>query len=178
MRKIIIYILSFSYIFSSEIISNTYATISDKFPENLSIEHSIYHLHKEDIRNIQNKVRQKFFRKELNVWRVTSKDTTSYYAILDNVKGKSLPITFLAIYDNEGNVFDTEIIKYRESYGGEVKNKSWLNQFLNYNDSSNYNVGNAIAGISGATISVKSVTKGINKLSILIHQLIKDLNEK
>ena len=174
----LIYILLFATLFSSGIIDNTGLIIADMFPQNLSINHSIYHLDKTDIKTIQNKVRQKFFRDELNIWEIVSKDTTHYYAILDNVKGKSLPITFLAIYNDNGEIFDTQIIKYREAYGGEIKSKSWLRQFLNYNDSSNYNVGNAIDGISGATISVKSVTKGIHKLSILIHKLIKDLNEK
>ena len=178
MRNKLIYILLFATLFSSGIIDNTGLIIADIFPQNLSINHSIYHLDKTDIKTIQNKVRQKFFRNELNIWEIVSKDTTYYYAILDNVKGKSLPITFLAIYNDNGEIFGTQIIKYREAYGGEIKSKSWLRQFLNYNDSSNYNVGNAIDGISGATISVKSVTKGIHKLSILIHKLIKDLNEK
>ena len=56
--------------------------------------------------------------------------------------------------------------------------KVGLNQFINYTDSSNYNVGGAISGISGATISVNSVTKGIYKLSILIDYIITDFDEK
>ena len=178
MKKKIFFILFISIAISSEIMDKTFKIITDKFPENISVKHDIYHLNKKVAINIQNKVRQEFFRSELNIWKIVSQDSTKYYAILDNVKGKSLPITFLAIYDNKGNVFDTEIIKYRESYGGEIKNKSWLKQFFRYNDSSNYNVGSTISGISGATISVKSVTKGLQKLSILIHQLIKDLDER
>ncbi len=121
---------------------------------------------------------QKFFRKEVNCWHIINDDSTQYYAILDNVKGKSLPITFLTIFDENKQVYDSEIIKYREGYGGEVANKSWLNQFINYTDSSNYNVGGAISGISGATISVNSVSKGIYKLSILIDYIITDFDEK
>ena len=47
-----------------------------------------------------------------------------------------------------------------------------------YNDSSSYKVGKDISGISGATLSVNSLTKGIHKLSILIHEIIKDDSEK
>jgi len=82
------------------------------------------------------------------------------------------------IFDENLQVYDSEIVKYRESYGGEVKSKSWLNQFIQYNSDSNYKVGDAIDGITGATISVKSVTKGIKKLAILISQIINDLHEK
>jgi len=152
--------------------------IKQSFPNNISIKHNLYQIDKKTLKEIQNIVRQKFFRKEVNCWHIINDDSTHYYAILDNVKGKSLPITFLTIFDENNKVFDSSIIKYREAYGGEIASKSWLNQFLSYTDSSNYNVGDAISGISGATISVNSVTKGINKLSILIDYIIKDFNDE
>ena len=161
----------------SPIMDKTLDEIQKKFPNNIKIEKKIYKIEKDILKSIQNKVRQKFFRKEVNCWKITDSDSLSYYAILDNVKGKSLPITFLTIFDDNMKVYDSEIIKYREGYGGEVANKSWLNQFINYTDSSNYDVGGAISGISGATISVNSVTKGINKLTILVDYIIDDFNE-
>ena len=177
MKKHLLYIiLILSPIISSEIMDKTNNLIKETFPGSI-IEHSIFKLDKNIKKDIQNKVRQRFFRDELNIWEITTKDTLKYYAILDNVKGKSLPITFLSIFNQKGTVFDTFIIKYRESYGGEVGNKNWLNQFIDYSDKSDYKVGSSISGISGATISVKSVTKGINKLSILIYTIIQNLNE-
>ncbi|MAX29535.1 MAG: hypothetical protein CMG14_01130 [Candidatus Marinimicrobia bacterium] len=163
---------------SSPIMDKTLSTIKQSFPNNISIKHNLYQIDKKTLKEIQNTVRQKFFRKEVNCWHIINDDSTHYYAILDNVKGKSLPITFLTIFDENNKVFDSSIIKYREAYGGEIASKSWLNQFLSYTDSSNYNVGDAISGISGATISVNSVTKGINKLSILIDYIIKDFNDE
>ena len=65
------------------------------------------------------------------------------------------------------------MIKYREAYGGEVGSKAWLNQFIAYTDSSKYKIGDDISGITGATISVHSVTKGIRKLTYLIKEIIK-----
>tara|TARA_S200000501_G_scaffold131500_1_gene124332 strand:- start:1737 stop:2219 length:483 start_codon:yes stop_codon:yes gene_type:complete len=152
--------------------------IKQFFPESIEISHNLYKLDKEVLKSIQNTVRQKFFRKEVNCWHIINKDSSNYYAILDNVKGKSLPITFLTVFDEDRRVYDSSIIKYREAYGGEVGNKSWLNQFISYNDSSNYKVGSSINGISGATISVNSLTKGINKLSILVDYIIKDFDDK
>lgn len=163
---------------SSPITDKALSTIKQTFPNKISIKHNLYQIDKKTLKEIQNTVRQKFFRKEVNCWHIMNDDSTHYYAILDNVKGKSLPITFLTIFDENKKVFDSSIIKYREAYGGEIASKSWLNQFLSYTDSSNYNVGDAISGISGATISVNSVTKGINKLSILIDNIIKDFNDE
>lgn len=166
-----------SFIVCSPIMDKTLSEIEKKFPNNISIQKKMYKIDKDVAKSIQNKVRQKFFRKELNCWHIISDDSSNYFAILDNVKGKSLPITFLTIFDENKQVYDSEIIKYREGYGGEVANKSWLNQFINYTDSSDYKVGGAISGISGATISVNSVTKGINKLTILVDYIIDDFNE-
>ena len=59
------------------------------------------------------------------------------------------------------------MIKYREAYGGEVGNKGWLRQFINLNNNSGYNIGKDIDGISGATISVKSMSSGIQKITTL-----------
>ena len=56
--------------------------------------------------------------------------------------------------------------------------KSWLKQFINYSDTSNYKIGNGISGISGATISVHSVSKGIHKLSLIIGDIIKGFDEE
>ena len=66
------------------------------------------------------------------------------------------------------------VIKYREAYGGEVGNSKWLYQFKSLSDTSNYKVGDKISAISGATISVNSMSKGFHKLSMLVHEIIKD----
>lgn len=178
MKYTYILIITTCVLFSSPIMDKTEKQIKQFFPESIEISHNLYKLDKEVLKSIQNTVRQKFFRKEVNCWHIINKDSSNYYAILDNVKGKSLPITFLTVFDENSRVYDSSIIKYREAYGGEVGNKSWLNQFISYNDSSNYKVGSSISGISGATISVNSLTKGINKLSILVDYIIKDFDDK
>jgi len=122
---------------------------------------------------VQNKVKQRFYRDELYYWAISNNDTTIAYALMDNVIGKSMPITFLVIVNNKGNIEATEVIKYREAYGGEVGNKNWLAQFTNSTNTSQFMVGKNIDGISGATISVYSLSKGIQKIAILF-PLIKD----
>tara|TARA_Y100000996_G_scaffold400741_1_gene371044 strand:+ start:2725 stop:3264 length:540 start_codon:yes stop_codon:yes gene_type:complete len=178
--KFILYILtiiSTNLLLSSEIMNKTEATIKDFLPNYININHGMYKISKES-KKVQNIVRQKFFRNELNVWKIQINDSTYNYAILDNVKGKSMPITFLTIFNEDEKVVNAAIIKYREAYGGEVGSKSWLNQFINYSDTSNYKVGDGISGISGATISVHSVSKGIRKLSLIINDIIQDFHEK
>ena len=122
---------------------------------------------------VQNRVKQRFYRDELYYWTISNNDTTIAYALMDNVLGKAMPITFLVILNNEGNILVTEVIKYREAYGSEVGNKNWLAQFTHFSDTTDFKVGKNIDGISGATISVNSLSKGIQKMAVLF-PFIKD----
>ena len=51
---------------------------------------------------------------------------------------------------------------YREDYGGEIGSKRWLSQFISKNRDSILGYEEEITKISGATISVKSMTASIN----------------
>jgi Na+-translocating ferredoxin:NAD+ oxidoreductase RnfG subunit len=143
------------------------------FPENKEIRMHILKLDKQMKKEVENQVKQKFYRNKLYYWTISQDDTSIAYAILDNVIGKSMPITFMVILNIDGDIIDANVIKYREAYGSEVGNKVWLQQFFNLNNNSNYKIGKDIDGISGATISVKSMSKGIQKISIL-YPLIKN----
>ena len=91
---------------------------------------------------------------------------------MENTIGKTMPITFLVIFNENQEVIHSSIIKYREAYGGEIGGKKWLNQFIGMKNDSLYKHEKEITGITGATISVKSFTKGISKLSLLLPYII------
>lgn len=111
--------------------------------------------------------RQKFFGDFVYIWKIYTDGKLSHTAILDNVTGKTMPITFMAIFDTGGKIINCTIVEYREQYGGGVASDRWLNQFKGKNWESDYEIGRGIDSISGATISARSVTAGIHKLSIL-----------
>ena len=143
------------------------------YPKNTDITMHILKLDKQIKNEAEYQVKQKFYRDKLYYWAISQGDTTIAYAFLDNVIGKSMPITFMVVLNDNGNIINTNVIKYREAYGGEVSNKAWLTQFTNRNQNSSYIVGNDIDGITGATISVNSLSKGIKKI-VFLFPLIKD----
>jgi Na+-translocating ferredoxin:NAD+ oxidoreductase RnfG subunit len=116
---------------------------------------------------VQNQAKQAFYKNKLYYWKISNNDTTIAHAFLDNVKGKSMPITFIVIMNVDGSIKNSSIIKYREAYGSEISNKCWLQQFIGKNNDSKYEIGKEIDGITGATISAHSVSKGIRKIAIL-----------
>ena len=80
--------------------------------------------------------------------------------LIDNIIGKSFPITFMTVINTDGTVRDVEIMVYREPQGWEVKYKSFRRQF--YGTDSSYDP-RKILSISGATLSVRSVKRGVYK---------------
>jgi len=151
--------------------------IQEQFPVDKRIEMHTLKLDEKIKSTIQTLTKQKFYRDKLYYWIISDNDSTIAYAFIDNVIGKSMPITFMVIMGINGNIINTTIIKYREAYGGEIRHLGWLAQFNNRNNQSGYIVGKDIDGISGATISVNSISKGINKITILYPLIKNQLNE-
>ena len=113
---------------------------------------------------------QQFSAKHIYMWRITRADTLAGFALLDNVSGKMMPITFLVIFDHRNTIISSTVIKYRESHGHEVTNSAWLAQFKGKKAHSPIQIGNDIDAISGATISANSLTKGIRKLTLWLDE--------
>ena len=173
--KLIIKILSISIFLTFVGISSLYGGIREdvvqilieQFGDSTIIKHEKIKIPLSIKKEIQSIAKQKFFRDELNVWTINTADSISHYAIIDNSLGKSMPITFLVVFTTNGKIKYTQIVKYREPYGGEISSLSWTSQFMGMSNESEFKMGKAIDGISGATISTHSVTKGIHKLSLL-----------
>ena len=58
----------------------------------------------------------------------------------------------------------TKVLVYREDYGGEIGSKRWLKQFIGKTQHDELRYGDNIVAISGATISVRSMTHAMNNI--------------
>ena len=97
------------------------------------------------------------------VLRVHRADSLLGFAVVRNSKGKDQPITYLVAVDSASRLKDVDILAYREPYGGEVAYDSWRKQFRGKTAQDPLQVGKDIRSISGATISVNSVTLGVRR---------------
>ena len=82
------------------------------------------------------------------------------YMVIDHIIGKSFPITFLTVLNVDGTVRDVEIMVYREPRGWEVRYPSFMSQFFGRNAQTDFR---EINSITGATLSVRAITKGVKK---------------
>jgi len=84
--------------------------------------------------------------------------------VFDHVIGKHLYIDYTVALDPGGRVLRVDILQYRESYGGEVRQASWLAQFVGKTSASPLTVDQDIRNISGATLSSHHVTEGVKRV--------------
>ena len=100
-----------------------------------------------------------------NFFKIHSQELFLGYGYIGNAKAKSTTFDFLVIFDKDLIIEKMKVLIYREEYGGEISSKRWLRQFNGISSSSPELIYNKdIIPISGATISVRSMTIAINDL--------------
>jgi hypothetical protein len=97
-------------------------------------------------------------------WKAQTGDRLLGLFVVDHIIGKHLYIDYAVALDPTGRVMRVDILQYRESYGGEVREPGWLAQFVGKTSSSPLKVGSDIRNISGATLSSLHVTEGVKRI--------------
>ena len=80
------------------------------------------------------------------------------YLAFDQAPSKFHKFEYYIIFNNKADLLKIEVLNYNENYGAEICNKRWLKQFQKINTSSFLTYNNSIDAISGATISVQSIS--------------------
>ena len=112
-----------------------------------------------------------------NFFEIINRDVLLGYAYVSKAPSKTDSFDYLILFDTDLVIMSSKVLAYREDYGGEIGSKRWLKQFNGKTTSDKLVYGDNIAAISGATISVKSMTNAINNVlkSIMILQQNKEL---
>ena len=98
-------------------------------------------------------------------------DGTRSAWILDEI-GKELPIT-IGVTVAAGAIDNVQVLEFRESRGWEVRYPFFTDQFASAQLGPDERLDRKIDGISGATLSVRAVTK-IARIALLLHDQIED----
>ena len=99
-----------------------------------------------------------------NLFEVYSQDVFLGYAYISKAASKTDEFDYLVLLDKDLIVLKAKILIYREDYGGEIGSKRWLKQFIGKTQNDELRYGDNIIAISGATISVRSMTNAMNDL--------------
>ncbi len=100
------------------------------------------------------------------VWEVRTGAQRAGWFIVDRVIGKHEYITYAVAISSDGAVRGVEILDYRETYGGEVRNPKWRQQFVGKRPGAELKLDRDIKNISGATLSSRHVADGVRRLLV------------
>lgn len=101
------------------------------------------------------------------VWKTAKGD----WFIVDEVVGKHEMVKYAIGINADGTIKGIEIMEYVESYGYEVGEASWRNQFVGKTSEATLKLNKDIKNISGATLSCKHLTDGVKRLMVM-HDLV------
>lgn len=86
------------------------------------------------------------------------------YVFVDQAPSKTAKFDYLVLFNKNLEVINSKVLVYREEYGGEIGSKRWLKQFVGMTGGNRVDHESNIDGISGATISVRSMTNAMDDL--------------
>jgi Na+-transporting NADH:ubiquinone oxidoreductase subunit NqrC len=143
------------------------------FPEASRFVAQPLRLTAEQIRGVEQYARVRLRTAEPPVWRVEAADRHLGWFVLDEVYGKHEFITYAVALDASGAVKGVEILDYRETHGGEVRQPAWRAQFTGKRYGAGLRLGEEIKNISGATLSCKHISEGVRRVLALHHAALK-----
>jgi hypothetical protein len=103
----------------------------------------------------------------IRIFKATRNGTALGHVFVDEVIGRENLITYAIGIDADGALRNLEIMSYRESHGGEVRNPGWRAQFDHRDSLDQLRFRTDIKNISGATLSSEHVTQGVRWLLAL-----------
>jgi hypothetical protein len=122
----------------------------------------------DEVKAIEKKSDERVLSPKLRVYRGTKGETL----FIDRVIGKHEFITYAAAINPDGKVKGIEIMDYKETFGKQVRNKDWRDQFAGKDESSTLRVTKDIKNISGATLSSVHITNGVRRI-LQTYEIIK-----
>lgn len=97
-------------------------------------------------------------------------DVADRYAIITEEMGCFHPITWILSTNTEGKIRDIAVMIYRESRGQEVSRRRFLQQFEGKSLKDPLSTNKDIIRITGATVSVQAVCRGVKKMLAFINE--------
>ncbi len=106
-----------------------------------------------------------------NVWEAKRDGKFIGWFIQDEVLGKHEFITWALALNTDGSVRQIEILDYRETYGYQIREANWREQFYGKKYGAALKLDVDIKNISGATLSCRHITDGVKRL-LSVYELV------
>lgn len=119
---------------------------------------------------IEQRIGWKFPEEEFELYIGQTGDKIDGYAMLHNTIGKYKHMTYMVGVDPAGTCTDVELLVFRDAKGSEVGKKRFNSQYDGKTVSDPIRINKDIINISGATMSVRSMSAGVKRVLVLIDE--------
>jgi hypothetical protein len=140
------------------------------FPKSERIRKDTLWLDPEKKTEIEERIGWKFPEESFEVYVGETGTQVDGYALIQNTIGKHKPMTYMVGIDNKGYISDIELLVFREARGSEVRQKRFNSQYEGKSLLDPVRINKDIINISGATMSVRSMTAGIKRGLVLVDE--------
>jgi Na+-translocating ferredoxin:NAD+ oxidoreductase RnfG subunit len=141
------------------------------FPKSERIRKDFLRLTPEQKTNIEQRIGWKFPEESFEMYVGESNGKVDGYALVQNTIGKHKPMTYMVGLDESGHVTDVELLVFRESRGSEIRMKRFNSQYEGKTVLDPVRINKDIINISGATMSVRSMSAGVKRMLVLVDEL-------
>lgn len=107
---------------------------------------------------------------EQKIWRAERDGVLLGWFVVDDVIGKHEFITYAVGIGLDGKVLGIDILDYRETHGGQVREAAWRKNFAGKSLSDAFKLDEDVPSISGATLSCRNLLDGVKRV-LIIHKL-------
>jgi len=139
-------------------------------PKSKRIRRELIRLTQEKKELIEQRIGWKFPEESFEVYIGETDDKVDGYAMVHNTIGKYKPMTYMVGVDAEGICQDVELLVFRDAKGSEVRTKRFNSQYEGKNVSDPIRINKDIINISGATMSVRSMSAGVKRVLVLLDE--------
>lgn len=140
------------------------------FPKSEQVRKELIKLSPEKKSLIEERIGWKFPEETFEVYIGETGTQVDGYALVQNTIGKHKPMTYMVGIDNKGLVSDVELLIFREARGSEVRQKRFNAQYEGKSVLDPVRINKDIINISGATMSVRSMSAGIKRALVLVDE--------
>jgi hypothetical protein len=140
------------------------------FSKSERVRKAVIRLSQEKKDAIEQRIGWKFPEESFEVYIGETGDKVDGYAMVHNTIGKHKHMTYMVGVDTTGACTDVELLVFREARGSEVRRKRFNAQYEGKTVSDPIRINKDILNISGATMSVRSISAGVKRVLVLVDE--------
>lgn len=139
-------------------------------PKSERIRKTVIRLNHEKKDVIEQRIGWKFPEESFELYIGETGDKIDGYAMVHNTIGKHKHMTYMVGVDSRGACTDVELLVFREAKGSDVGRKRFNAQYEGKTVSDPIRINKDIINISGATMSVRSISAGVKRVLVLVDE--------